>query len=112
MIEAKSGQVGDLINKGIVLVDIHGVWCAPCKAMSPILEVIQKKYEGRVTIVKLDVDECNTEAKQLMGPHGIRSVPAFFFFKDGQEKSHLVGKQTEDQLVTVLNDLLKDSCEN
>ncbi len=76
-----------LSSKGIVLMDFYATWCGPCKALSPILEEVDKKYDGKVKIVKVNVDE----EESLATRYGIASIPTVIFFKDGKTVATFVG---------------------
>ena len=72
---------------GPVVVDFWADWCGPCKMIAPALEEISKSLDGKVKIVKLNVDENpNTAAK-----FGIMSIPTLMLFKNGQMASRQVG---------------------
>jgi thioredoxin 1 len=70
-----------------VLVDFTAVWCPPCRAIAPHLEVIAAKYEGRLRVVKCDADE----NAQLAAHYGVRGLPTLLLFKGGQVVGQLVG---------------------
>jgi thioredoxin 1 len=74
-----------------VLVDFWAPWCGPCKAMTPILEELEKEYEGKVRIVKVNVDE-NTDAP---GRYDVMSIPTFLLFKEGKIVSQFVGARSK-----------------
>ncbi len=70
-----------------VIVDFWAQWCGPCKALSPVLEDVSQKYEGKVKFVKLDVDSNPSTPPKF----GVRGIPTLILFKDGQVKATQVG---------------------
>ncbi|UWQ14348.1 thioredoxin [Aliiroseovarius sp. M344] len=70
-----------------VIVDFWAEWCGPCKQIGPALEELATEYEGKVKIVKVNVDENPNSPAQM----GVRGIPALFMFKDGQVVSNKVG---------------------
>jgi len=70
-----------------VVVDFWAEWCAPCKAIGPALEEISTQLDGKVKIVKVNVDENPNSPAQM----GVRGIPALFMFKDGQVVSNKLG---------------------
>ncbi|MDI3337840.1 thioredoxin [Defluviimonas aestuarii] len=70
-----------------VVVDFWAEWCGPCKQIGPALEELSEAYEGKVKIVKVNVDENPDSPAQM----GVRGIPALFMFKDGQIVSNKVG---------------------
>ena len=70
-----------------VVVDFFAPWCGPCKMLAPVLEGIARAYDGRLKIVKVNVDD----AQQLAVTHRIRGVPTLMFFKDGRVVDTIVG---------------------
>jgi len=63
-----------------VVVDFWAEWCGPCKMIGPALEELSAEYEGKVKIVKVNVDDNPNSPAQM----GVRGIPALFVFKDGQ----------------------------
>jgi len=63
-----------------VLVDFHAAWCAPCKSQSPILVELSRELNGKLKVIKIDVDK-NPE---IASRYQIRSVPTLALFKNGQ----------------------------
>ena len=85
----------EVINSGTpVLVDFWAEWCGPCKAVAPTLEELAEDYDGRLKIVKVDIDE-NREAASRFG---IRSIPSLLLFKDGAEVDRILGALPKQQL--------------
>ena len=71
----------DLINsEKPVLVDFYADWCAPCRAMKPVLEDLKAEMGDNLTIFKIDVDKNQMVAERF----GIRSIPTLILFKDGE----------------------------
>ena len=70
-----------------VVVDFWAEWCGPCKQIGPALEELSEEYEGRVKIVKVNVDDNPNSPAQM----GVRGIPALFMFKGGQVVSNKIG---------------------
>lgn len=63
-----------------VLVDFYADWCAPCRAMKPVLEDLKTQMGDEISIFKIDVDQHQMLAER----YGIRSIPTLILFKDGK----------------------------
>jgi thioredoxin len=88
----------------VVLVDFGATWCGPCKAMEPIIKEMIKKYDGRATILEINIDDQRGLATDYM----VQSIPTLILFKDGQEVKRLVGLQPVATIEQSLNEALKN----
>lgn len=70
-----------------VLVDFWAQWCGPCRMVAPVLDQIAEEMDGKVRIVKLNVDENQQIAYQFQ----VSSIPTFILFKDGQMADRMMG---------------------
>lgn len=82
-----------------VVVDFYAPWCVPCKMMSPILDEIEKESEGKIKVVKCNVDEC----EKTIECYNVMNIPKFMVFKDSLTQSTYVGSTTKDNLMKELN---------
>ncbi len=78
-----------------VLVDFTAVWCGPCKMLAPIVEELAQEWQGRVKIVKLDVDQNSEIAVQYQ----VMGVPTLMLFKDGQPVHRMTGFKPKAKVV-------------
>lgn len=90
----------EVINAKLpVLVDFWAPWCAPCNAILPTLEDIAKNYEGKVIVVKINIDD-NSAIPQKFG---VRGIPTLILFKEGEIESTKVGPLSKSQLSAFLD---------
>ncbi len=88
--------------EGLVVVDFWAPWCGPCQMMSPVIDALASKYDGKVKIGKLNVEENGLTAQQ----YGIMSIPAIKFFKNGEVVKDLVGARSEEALAADIEEAL------
>ena len=84
------------------IIDFYADWCQPCKIVAPILEELEKEYEGKINIYKID-----TESEQeLAAAFGIRSIPSMLFCpKEGQPQM-AQGALPKETLIQAIDDVL------
>lgn len=72
----------ELINTDpVMLVEFFATWCPHCRAMMPVVEQVRELLDGRASVVQLDIDKNSSEADEA----GVRSVPTFILYKNGEE---------------------------
>lgn len=85
-----------------VLVDFWASWCAPCKAIAPVVDGLAAEYEGKVKIAKVNVDE----NPATPGQYGVRGIPTLILFKDGKVLDQVVGAVPKNQLDSLIKKAL------
>ena len=82
----------DAVNSDeLVVIDFYADWCGPCRYLSPVLEKLEKEYEGKVKFYKVNVDR-NPE---LANYFGISSIPAVLMSKKGKIVNAFIGALPE-----------------
>lgn len=77
-----------------VLVDFWASWCAPCRAIAPIVDEMATEYTGRIRVAKMNVDD----NPATPGRYGVRGIPTLILFKDGKVIDQLVGAVPKNQI--------------
>ena len=86
-------------TEGLVMVDFWAEWCGPCQAIAPVLEELAEASEGRVTLMKVNVDENHG----LAARYGIQSIPTILFFKEGAVVDRVLGAAPKAALQSIVN---------
>lgn len=85
-----------------VLVDFWAEWCGPCKMIAPVLDELADAYDGKLKIVKLNVDDNRATAVK----YHVRSIPMLLLFKDGQIQATQIGAVGKGQLSQMIDKAL------
>ena len=104
VIDVKKGNFQDEVISAdkLVLVDLYATWCAPCKALAPVLEELADKYADKIKVVKVNVDE----EESIAAKFGIASIPMVIFFKNGQTAASFVGLRSASEIEKMIEKLL------
>ena len=90
---------GEVLNtKGKVLVDFWATWCGPCRMLAPTVSAIAEKYDGKVKVCKVDIDENIPLAEK----YGIEVIPTLVLFEDGEIKARKIGLVSQAEIESIL----------
>lgn len=82
-----------------VILDFYATWCRPCKMLAPELKALQKEYNGKLVIYKIDVDK----EPQLAKFFGVKVMPTIFFIPMQGKATYAQGYMTQDQLKAIVD---------
>ena len=103
----ESGDEIKFLGKKPVVLDFHAKWCGPCKALSPILKELDKEYNGKIDIYKMDIEEELAIAQQF----NVMSVPTLVFIPLDGKPAIQAGAPSKDALKEIIDSrLLSEAC--
>lgn len=95
-------QLKNTIQTGVTLVDFNAPWCAPCRAQKPIIDQLTTLYDGKASILEMNVDGNQESAMKL----GITSIPTLIIYKNGVEIERFIGLQNAEVLSDAIDKAL------
>jgi putative thioredoxin len=98
-------ELFDASNEFPIIVDFWAPWCGPCKSLTPNLEKVIKSYDGKIKLVKINIDENQGVASQLR----IQSIPAVYAFFQRKPIDGFMGAQTENQIKEFISNIITKS---
>lgn len=104
MEEITKATIADLLAERVAVLDFWATWCGPCRMMSPIVETLAEKYQGRVAFGSVNVDE----EEELAIAYRISAIPTLLFFKDGKQVNKTMGVRSASELEGIIEGLLAD----
>ena len=88
-----------------VIVDFWAPWCEPCKQITPVLEQLTSQYNGKVNLVKINIDENQQLAQQL----NIQSIPTVMAFYEGQPINGFAGLKSPEEIKAFFDEVVTAS---
>ena len=85
-----------------IIVDFWAPWCEPCKQITPILEQLTKQYQGKVKLVKVNIDDNQQLAQQL----NIQSIPTVMAFYEGQPVNGFAGLKSPEEIKSFFDEVI------
>ena len=87
------------IKNDLVLIDVHALWCGPCRQISPIVDQISLEFMEQLQVGKLNADE----NRDILVELGVRNIPTLILFKNGEIIERSTGMTTKEKLAELIN---------
>lgn len=102
--EVDSSNYEEEVEKSAVpvMIDFWAPWCGPCTTISPVIDELASEYDGKVKVVKINVDTC----PDIAAKYNVRGIPNFVFLKGTNTDSQIVGAVSKDELKGALDKLV------
>ena len=101
--DAKSWETDVMSSPMPVFVDFWAEWCGPCRMVSPVVEELSTEYDGKVSFVKVNVDEVN----ELASKYNVFSIPTLAIFNKGEIVSQQVGAASKEAYKNMIDKALE-----
>ena len=95
---------GFVSKDGLVLVDVHALWCGPCRIIGPIVDQISNDFHEKVSVGKLEADKNRETLVEL----GVRNIPTILLYKNGEIVDKSVGAVSKEKLTEMINNHLNN----
>ena len=98
-VELTPSTYEDFIKNDLVLIDVHAVWCGPCRQISPIVDQISLDFINQLHVGKLNADE----NRDILVELGVRNIPTLILFKNGEIVERSTGMTSKEKLAELIN---------
>lgn len=101
MVEITKDTIEEVTKEGLVLVDFHATWCAPCKMMAPHFYAAEKMLEGTAKLYKADISDFDPDSLEK---YKVMGVPTLVLFKDGEMVDSKTGFRHKEAIIDMVKE--------